>query len=175
MILIINKFRFRIVGAIVGLGAGLAVLGAAGGTGTASAVNCRAGDGQQIQKVVAHSGCGAKAGKGSQATALESGGRGTAVAVADTGGRATADNRQPGSVALAGAFDGGVARSLTVGPNALAVAQAAKGGNTLAVGGPGSQAKVGPTGADCYGALSVAVDLNLAKGCVKLGPAEFVQ
>lgn len=171
----INKFRFRIVSAIVGLGAGLAVLGVCGGAGTASAVNCQATDGQQLQKVVVKSGCGAKAGKGSTATARESGGRGTAVAVADNGGQATADNRQPGSIALAGAFNGGRAHSITVGPNALTLAQATKGQNALAIGGANSQARIGPNGADCYGMLAVAVEMNKAKGCVKLGPAEFVQ
>lgn len=171
----INKFRFRIVSAIVGLGAGLAVLGVCGGAGTASAVSCQAADGQQLQKVVVKSGCGAKAGKGSKATALESGGRGTAVAVSDKGGQATADNRGPGSIALAGAFNGGKARSITVGPNALTLAQATRGENALAIGGANSQARIGPNGADCYGMLAVAVETTKAKGCVKLGPAEFVQ
>ena len=171
----INKFRFRIASAIVGLGAGLAVLCAGGGAGTASAVSCQAVDGQQFEKVVEKSGCGVKAGKGSRATALESSGRGTAVAIADTGGEATADNRQPGSIALAGASEGGNARSVTIGPNALALAKAAKGEDTLAVGGAGSQAKIGTDGAVCYGTAALAVELNKARGCAKLGPALVVQ
>ena len=59
---------------------------------------------------------------------------------------------------------------MTIGPNALALAKAAKGEDTLAVGGAGSQAKIGTDGAVCYGTAALAVELNKARAAPNSGP-----
>lgn len=138
------------------------------GGGDAAAVTCNASNGHEVQRIQGTSGCGARSGAGSTASAQETGG-GTAVAVADRGGRATAINQQPGSSALAGATTGGTSYSITTGPKALSVAQARAGGYSVAVGGVGGQAYAGAPGVQCSGGFAAAADSTTGRVCLKYG------
>lgn len=134
-----------------------------------AATNCAVANGHQVEHVVGKGGCGAKAGAGATATAEESSGHGTAIAVADRGGKAHARNMQPGSSALAGANTGGTAYSVTTGPRAFSIAQARKGSTTVAIGGWGGQALAGPDGAVCQGGFATAYDSLTGKACLRTG------
>ncbi|MFT4125661.1 MAG: hypothetical protein QM662_05470 [Gordonia sp. (in: high G+C Gram-positive bacteria)] len=134
----------------------------------ASATNCAAADGHAVQHIDGTSGCGARAGAGSTASAQEAGG-GTAVAVADRRGHATAINQHPNSTALAGATGGGTAYSMTTGPGAVAMAQARAGGYSVSIGGWGGEAFAGRPGVLCTGGFAVAADTNTGRVCLKSG------
>lgn len=156
---------------MIAVGAWLCVIG---GQATASAGTlCQAANGGHQTLVRGDSACSAKAGKGSSARAEESGGNGTAVAVADAGGQADAHSLQPKSVALAGAPRGGQAHSYTTGPGAMSVAQSAPGGTSIAIGGWGGRAVAVPQGTACSGGFAAAWVSNSGKLCIHSGSVGF--
>ncbi|GAC01115.1 MULTISPECIES: DUF6764 family protein [Gordonia] len=167
-----NKFAVRALVFLAG-GAGCVAFAGLSGEGVASAVQCTVSNGHQIERVVGASGCGAKAGPGSRATAEDRSGNGTAISVSDNGGNASSYNLQPGSSALAGANSRGVAYSVTTGPKALSIAQARRGGTTVAIGGWGGQAYAGPDGAVCSGGFAAAVDSTTGKACLHSGSIDL--
>lgn len=169
----IKKFAVRSLVLMAGF-AGCVGFAGLTGQGEASAeARCSAVNGHQIERVEGRSGCGAKAGIGSRATADDLSPGGTAVAVADNGGNATATNLQPRSTALAGANSRGLAYSVTTGPNAMSIAQARRGSTTLAVGGWGGQAYAGPDGASCAGGFAAAIDTGTGKACLHAGSIDL--
>ncbi|MET9200591.1 DUF6764 family protein [Gordonia sp. NPDC003585] len=167
----INRIAARVTVAVIG-GAGLVWLAGISG-GQAGAATCNAANGQQVERVHGTSGCGAKAGPGSAASAEERSSGGTAVAVAANRGHARALNLQPGSSALAGANTGGNAFAVTTGPKGLSVAQARQGGNAIAIGGWGGQAYAGPAGAACSGGFAAAADTTTGKVCLHAGSIDY--
>ncbi|MFW0783223.1 DUF6764 family protein [Gordonia sp. CPCC 206044] len=170
----IKHFGARTAAMVIGGTAFAALVGFGFGGGDAgAATTCSAANGHQVQRIVGHGGCGAKAGLGSQSLADEASGGGTAVAVSDRGGNATARNLQPGSTALAGANTRGTAYSITTGPKAFSVAQARDGGTTVAVGGWGGQAIAGPAGIACQGGFATAYDSNTGKACLRSGTIDL--
>lgn len=166
----IHRFATRAL--IVAVGGAGAIWSLGLGGGGAQAVTCNATNGHEVQQIQGTSGCGARAGVGSNASAQETGG-GTAVAVSDRGGNATAINQAPGSSALAGATTNGTSYSITTGPKALSVAQARAGGYSVAIGGWGGQAYSGQPGVGCSGGFAAAVDTTSGKACLKYGSIDL--
>ncbi|MDL9936952.1 hypothetical protein QSJ18_09390 [Gordonia sp. ABSL1-1] len=168
----INKFRLRLLMTLAGLAAAVAFVGLSSGQASAD-TRCSAANGSQVERVQGKSGCGAKAGPNSRADSEDRSGAGTAVAIAANRGQARALNLQPGSTALAGANTGGNAYSVTTGPKALALAQATRGGTSVAIGGWGGQAMVGPAGAVCSGGFAAAVNTTTGKMCLHSGSIDY--
>lgn len=166
----IHKFVARAL--VLGVGGAGVIWGLGLGGGSAQATTCSATNGHAVQQIKGLSGCGARAGAGSSASAQDTGG-GTAVAVADRGGRANAINQQPGSSALASATGGGTSYSLTTGPKALSIAQARQGGYSVAIGGWGGQAYSGRAGAVCSGGFAAAADTTTGTVCLKYGSVDI--
>ncbi|RPA57702.1 hypothetical protein EF294_17995 [Gordonia oryzae] len=167
-----RSHRFAARALIVAVGGAGAIWGLGLGGGGAQAVICNATNGHEVQQIRGTSGCGARAGVGSSASAQETGG-GTAVAVSDRGGNANAINQAPGSSALAGATTNGTSYSITTGPKALAVAQARVGGYSVAIGGWGGQAYSGQPGVACSGGFAAAADTTSGKACLKYGSIDL--
>ena len=138
----IKKFAVRGLVLAAGLAGCVGFAGLSGEGVAAADTRCSVSNGHQVERVEGRSGCGAKAGVGSRASADEYSGRGTAVSVSDNGGNAAAYNLQPGSTALAGANSRGNAYSVTTGPSALSVAQARRGGTTVGAARPTPVPKV---------------------------------
>ncbi|MEO9326573.1 DUF6764 family protein [Gordonia aurantiaca] len=169
----INKFAVRALALLAG-GIGCVAFAGFTGVGAASAaVQCSVANGHQVERVVGPSGCGAKAGVGSRATAEDLSAGGTAISVSDNGGAAHSYNLQPGSSALAGANTRGVAYSITTGPKALSIAQARRGGTAVSIGGWGGQAYAGPDGAMCAGGFAAAWDSSTGKACLHSGSVDL--
>ncbi|WP_051121837.1 DUF6764 family protein [Nocardia sp. 348MFTsu5.1] len=165
-----SRVRRRLaLAGIVGAGA-VAMVGFAGlGTAAADPLICEVSNGHNVIHVDDTGGCGAKAGPGSTARAVDQSGGGTAVASADTGGNANALNLQPGAAALSGAISGGSGYAVTTGPGGISVAQARDGGTSIAIAGWGGTAYSGPYGAQCTGSFAAAVDTNTGQGCIGAG------
>ncbi|MBY4573810.1 DUF6764 family protein [Gordonia paraffinivorans] len=169
----INKFAVRALALLAGAIGCVAFAGFSGEGAASAAVQCSVSGGHQVERIVGASGCGAKAGPGSRATAEDLSNGGTAIAVSDNGGTAHSYNLQPGSSALAGANSRGTAYSFTTGPKALSIAQARRGGTAVSIGGWGGQAYAGPDGAQCSGGFAAAVDTTTGKACLHSGSIDF--
>ncbi|WP_439030179.1 DUF6764 family protein [Gordonia terrae] len=169
----IKKFAVRGLVLLAGVAGCVGFAGLSGEGVSSASTHCSVSNGHQVERVEGRSGCGAKAGLGSRATADEQSGSGTAVSVSDNGGNASAYNLQPGSTALAGANSRGTAYSVTTGPSALSIAQARRGGTALAVGGWGGEAYAGPEGARCSGGFATAFDSSTGKACLHAGSIDL--
>ncbi|MBD0861611.1 hypothetical protein IA539_10375 [Gordonia sp. zg691] len=169
----IKKFAARSVLLMTGIAGCVAFAGLSGEGVAAASAHCSVSNGHQVERVEGRSGCGAKAGAGSRASADDYSNSGTAVAVSDNGANAMAYNLQPGSTALAGANSRGTAISVTTGPSALSIAQARRGGTTVSVGGWGGQAYGGPDGAHCSGGFAAAFDSSTGKACLRSGSIDL--
>ncbi|MCG7634634.1 MULTISPECIES: DUF6764 family protein [Gordonia] len=169
----IKKFAVRGLVLAAGIAGCVGFAGLSGEGVSSASTHCSVSNGHQVERVEGRSGCGAKAGLGSSATADERSGGGTAISVSDNGGNAAAYNLQPGSTALAGANSRGNAYSVTTGPSALSVAQARRGGTTVAVGGWGGEAYAGPEGARCSGGFAAAFDTSTGKACLHSGSIDL--